>query len=431
MREDFLHFIWQYQYFDRNDLVTKENENVNILRQGTHNTAAGPDFEGSKIRIGEIEWTGHAEIHIKSSMWNDHRHQHDSAYNGVILHIVWEDDKKIFRNDGSPIPTIELRNRIDPSLIDSYYNFFSKPDDIVCRDYLTEVNQLIKIGMIEKSLVTRLEKKAKGIQNLIDECDGDWDEVAYRLLASNFGFKVNNEPFRLLAMLLPLRVLQKNSDSLFKIEALLFGQAGFLAGKSEDSYHADLKSEFHFLRNKYKLQDTVLDVSVWKFGRLRPPNFPTVRISQLAALLHTNIRLFESLSGSVTVQSVRQQLNAKPSEYWNEHYRFGGKAERKTAGVGKSSTDVLIINTSVPLMAAYSLYSDDQGYMDRAIGYLHMIKPESNRIINQWKNAGIFAESSADSQGLIELFNSYCLKKSCLWCNIGTSILNRSIQPHG
>ncbi len=431
MGEDFLHFIWQYQYFNKKNLVTTENEVVNILKPGIYNTASGPDFEGVKVKVGEIEWSGQAEIHIKSSMWDQHRHQNDSIYNGVVLHIVWEDDKVIFRKDGTRIPTIELKDRIEDSLIEGYYNFFSKPDDIVCRDQLSEVNRLVKIGMLEKSLVKRLEDKAGHIQIMIDECDGDWDEIAYRLLVSNFGFKSNREPFSILAKLLPLRILQKNSDNIFRIEALLFGQAGFLAGQSVDDYHSRLKDEFHFLRNKYSLQDTVLDASVWKFGRLRPPNFPTVRISQLAALLHTNVRLFESLTGLGSVQLVRQLINARPSEYWKTHFRFGDFAKRKSTEIGKSSTDVLIINTSVPLMAAYSLFTDNQSYMDNAIAYLHMIKPESNRIINQWKTTGLFAESAADSQGLIELFNSYCLKKRCLWCNIGISILNRSVQPHG
>ncbi len=431
MQEDFLHFIWKHQYFEKTGLETSDGERINILKQGIHNFGSGPDFSEAKVKVGDLTWTGNVEIHRNSSEWNLHKHHTDPAYNNVILHIVWNDDKTVYREDGTNIPTLQIKARVDKELMDSYQNLLNSHEDILCKPWLKHIDKITLVGMLEKVLISRLAKKADIVRELVANCEGDWEEASYRLLAMNFGFKVNTSPFLQLSKAVPLKILLKNADNLFKLEALLFGQAGFLSGRSADEYMAKLKNEYRFLVHKYALDENVLQSSVWKFGRLRPPNFPTLRIAQLAAAIHSMKNIFSVMIAAGSIQVLRHMLLVTPGAYWANHYRFGEITRNKSPKPGKDSVDVLIINTAVPLLAAWSIYTDNQQYMDQAVSHLQMIAPESNRIISGWTGAGITASSSADSQGMIELFNEYCLKKNCLSCNIGTSILKRSVFRDG
>jgi len=428
MQEDFLQFIWKHQYFNRGSLKTTNDEDVAIFNPGNQNFDAGPDFIEGKLTVGELTWTGHIEIHRRSSEWKQHRHHLDSAYNNVVLHVVWDDNEKIHRQDGTQIPTLELKNRVDKDLVHRYYNLIGGGEDIVCSSKISEVDPFVKVGMIEKALISRLSKKALAVQEIVDSCSGDWEHAAYRLLVMNFGFKSNKEAFLQLSNVVPLKVLLKNSDSCSRIEALLFGQAGFLSGRSSDRYQMDLKNEFAYLKHKYSLKDNVLNLAIWKFGRLRPPNFPTNRIAQLSALIHSMKNIFSVMISTDSIQTLRQLMAVSPGDYWQSHYRFGEETKQKKSQPGKASIDVLIINTAIPLLAAYSKYTGDQVYMDRVISLIQMIDPETNKITRAWNEVGMEAISSADSQGMIELFNSYCLKKKCLSCNIGTSILKQSLN---
>ncbi len=426
MQEDFLHFIWKHQYFKKAGLQTSDGEHINILKPGIHNFGSGPDFSEAKVKVGDLTWTGNVEIHRNASEWKLHSHHTDPAYNNVILHIVWNEDKAVFREDGTKIPTLQIQDRIDKELMDSYHDLLNFHEDILCKPWLKNVDKITLVGMLEKALISRLAKKAEIVRELVEKCQGDWEEASYHLLAMNFGFKVNTGPFLQLSKAVPLKLLMKNADNQFKMEALLFGQAGFLSGRSADNYMAELKNEYRFLMHKYALDENVLQSSVWKFGRLRPSNFPTLRIAQLSAVIHSMKNIFSAMISAGSIQVLRHMLSVTPRAYWNNHYRFGEITKNKSSKPGKSSVDVLIINTAVPLLAAYSKYTDDQQYMDKAVSHLQMIAPESNRIVAGWEGAGVTASSSADSQGMIELFNEYCLKKNCLSCNIGTSILNRS-----
>lgn len=425
MNEDFLHYIWQFVNFNTSDLKLGNGESLQIIHVGHHNLDAGPDFSQSRIKIDRMEWMGFVEIHLKSSMWNQHKHQHDPVYNGVILHVVYEHDEEICRADGSSIPTLILKDRIDPELISSYDQFSNSPEEIICKPHWKSVNVVTKVNTIEKALVNRLERKSERVMELYEKYRGDWNEIAFKLMAENFGFKINKEPFQLLVDSVSLPILSK-VNNLSKVEAIFFGQAGFLAGRSPDKYHFMLKNEYHFLRNKYNLESKVLKQSLWRFGRLRPPNFPTLRIAQLASVIHHEKHIFDLLTGSGSLQKIRQQLKPPVSEYWQNHYRFGSETSRKKSEIGGSSIDTLIVNTTIPLLVAYSKVHNRDEYMERAISYLQLIKPESNRVVKKWQEAGYVCESSADSQGVLELFQTQCLQKRCLWCNIGTSILNRT-----
>ena len=429
MRENFLHYIWQHQYFNKSSLLTVRGEKVNILHAGHHNLMSGPDFSEARIEIGDLLWTGHVEIHIKSSDWDHHKHFKDPAYNNVILHVVWSDDKQIIREDGTAPPTLELKHRVDKSLMYEYEQFITNPRDIVCSSKLPNVPEITKISMIEKALVSRLERKSEHVLKILAQNENDWEETSYQQLALGFGFKSNSNAFHELSKVLPVKTLYKQADNLLQIEALLYGQAGLLTGRSKDAYHQKLKDEFVFLKRKYSLPDNMLRASIWKTGRLRPANFPTIRIAQLSAVLHSLKNLFSSFLGAQSLPELRHILRPAPSVYWQDHFLFGEAVKTKSAALGLQSADILVINVVAPILSAYSIYVDDQSYMNQAIALFESIKPEKNSIIKRWEAVEITPSSAADSQGLIELYNSFCLNKNCLSCNIGASILkHRFVQ---
>lgn len=425
MREDFLHFLWQYQYFDKNDLRTTENNSVNILKTGHLNKDAGPDFREAKVNIDDIDWSGSVEIHIKSSDWNLHNHQNDRAYENVVLHVVWQHDYEIKRSDGTTIPTIELKEIADPQLQYNYIRLINSHDDVACHNKLDEVPDIVKLSMIDKAVTDRLISKAQNVVLLQQQNSNDWNETAYQLLSSNFGFKVNTEAFLELSKSLPFKLILKHRDNLNHMESLLFGQAGFLEEESGDEYYQARKKEYEFFKHKYNLNQK-LDRFQWKFLRLRPANFPTVRIAQLAALIYKIDKLFATLTGSGSVDKLTNILKVKQSEYWLEHYDFEKQPSRKMTNIGKASCHNIIINTAIPMLVAYSRQIDDQAYLDRAVALLQQLPAENNVIIRKWKSLGLKPDSSFDTQGLIQLNNEFCLKRRCLSCNIGTTLVRKT-----
>ena len=295
MNESFLHYIWQLQYFDKKDLKTTDGEAIAITAPGKGNTNAGPDFLTAKIRIGNIDWAGSVEIHTNASAWLGHGHDDDRAYDNVILHVVWQNDKPVVRTDGTPIPTLELHHRVDLGLIGEYKQLVNNASSIPCENSLSRVDELTKVSMLDKALMQRLESKAANVLQLFHQTGQDWEEVAFQLTARNFGFKINNEPFFALTQSVSRKILLKHSDNLTQIEALLFGQAGFLEYSIHDEYLKLLQREYHVLASKYDLEKEKLNYSVWKFMRLRPANFPTLRIAQFGALFYRNKNLFSKM----------------------------------------------------------------------------------------------------------------------------------------
>src|SRR5918993_283267 len=275
MSEAFLHYIWQFQYFDKHELQTTSGDPIQIFNPGNRNSHAGPDFQNARMKIGNMEWIGSAEIHIQASGWTDHKHDRDASYENVVLHVVWKNDKPIRRSDGSLLPTLELINRVEDKFFVNYQRLVNSPETIPCTPFLTQVNELTTHAMMDKVLMDRLESKATKVAEIRNKTYNDWQETCYQLLAKSFGFKVNEDPFQQLAQLLPYKVLRKHADKLLHIEALLFGQAGFLEGEDDDQYYCLLKREYNLLRQKYQLSDRRLNKAQWKFLRLRPANFPT------------------------------------------------------------------------------------------------------------------------------------------------------------
>lgn len=424
MSEAFLHYLWQFQYFDKNELKTTTGESIQIFNPGTRNTHAGPDFHNARIKIGDMEWIGSAEIHIQASGWMEHRHDRDPTYENVVLHVVWKNDKIIKRNDGSLLPTLELLNRVNENFFLEYQRLVNSPENIPCSSFLGQVQEIAKFSMMDRALLNRLESKSKRVFEILQKNHNDWQETCYQLLARNFGFKVNAEPFQQLSQLLPYKVLRKHGDKLLHMEALLFGQAGFLEEDVEDACYQLLRREYNLLRQKYKLSDRRLNKAQWKFLRLRPANFPTIRLAQFAALLYHRPSLFSTVLEAEDFSQLFSVFSIEQSDYWMSHYTFFKTAKEQVSFFGESSISNIIINTVVPLLVAYGKLNDDQHYIDRAINILQQTPGESNAIISQWKLLGLKSKTAFDSQALIELQSSYCLKRRCLDCNIGTSLIN-------
>jgi hypothetical protein len=424
MSEAFLHYLWQFQYFDKHELKTTAGELIQIFDPGFRNSDAGPDFSNARIKIADVEWIGSAEIHIQASGWMEHKHDSDPSYENVVLHVVWKNDRAIRRSDGSLLPTLELMNRVDDRFFLDYQRLVNSPEPIPCAHAICSVKEITKLSMMEKVLMSRLESKSAAIVSVLNKNHQDWVETCYQFLARSFGFKVNAEPFQQLAQLLPYKVLRKHSDKLLHIEALLFGQAGFLEDDIEEDYYKMLKREYHILRQKYKLSDRRLNKAQWKFLRLRPANFPTIRLAQFAALLFNQPSLFSVMLETEAYTDLASLFSVRQSRYWTSHYSFRKKAKEPVSYIGESSISTIIINTVVPLLVSYGKSKDEQQYVDRAIAILQQAPGEMNSVTSHWKTLGIKCKTAFDSQALLELRNSYCLKRRCLDCNIGVSLIN-------
>ncbi len=423
MTEAFLFYIWQCQYFDQLALTTATGESLAIIKTGNYNTDQGPDFSNAKIRIGDIEWAGNVEMHIRSSDWNQHAHGQDAAYNNVVLHVVWKHDMEIKRTDGTLIPTLELSHRVGLGLAKSYHQLVNSGLSIPCKKLFPAISDLTKISMLEKAVAQRLKAKSLQVLELLEKNKGDWEETFYQTLCKNFGFKVNADPFLQLAKVIPYRLLQKQSSNLLQVEALLFGGAGFLEAKTKDDYLSALFREYRLLQRKYTLAEKQLTYTQWKFLRLRPANFPTIRIAQMAAILFSQRNLFSRLLEASTIEEITNMFQHPPSVYWQTHYRFGQPANKTTETIGKSSIENVIINSVVPVLAAYSQAKDDQQMMDKALLWLEQVAAEENKITRLWQELGLKVTSAFDSQALIEQYNNMCQKRNCLNCAVGAILI--------
>lgn len=423
MTEAFLHYLWQFQQFDKSNLQTIPGEKITVLKTGILNTDAGPDFTNARLQINEIEWVGSVEIHIKSSDWQLHKHQHNEAYNNVILHVVWENDQPIARQDGSLIPTLELKSITDISFLDKYQYLTDNQFIIPCKEQFSEVSNLSKFAILDKVLAKRLQQKAQIVEQIFEQNNDDWEETAYQLLARNFGFKLNSETFLRLAQNLPLKVLQKHRDNLTQIEAMLFGQAGLI--DIVDEYSQKLSQEYDFFSAKFSLKSNQLNSHEWKFLRTRPANFPTIRIAQLSQLVKQQQSFFSLFTQTSSIEDLRNALKNEQSAYWQEHYNFGKTASKKLVGLGKDSINNILINTVIPLLACYSEKTDNQELMTRCVSFLEALPAEENHITNMWEGLGLQIKTAFDSQASIELYNNFCTQKRCLQCNVGIDILRK------
>lgn len=422
MDESFLHFVWKYQRFNAIDLKTTDGQDIIVFRPGNHNHDSGPDFEEARVKLEKLEWSGSIEIHIKSSDWVRHNHSEDKAYKNVILHVVWEHDHELFI-DHELIPTLELKNLVDSKLVSEYQKHIEEKDPIACASQFSSKLEMPYLAMIEGVLVERLEQKAAEILKILQETHNDWDEVFYRLLVTNFGFYTNKLVFRQLTQKLPFATLKKNLSDLTKLEALFFGQAGFL-DNPVDQYQGKLREEFNYLKSKHNLPPAI-QKHEWKFGKMRPANFPSLRIAQISNLFYSQPRIFINLIESEDINKIFSLLRFKLSPYWNSRYDFGKTRKPPKNTIGIKSIENIAINTMAPILAAYSKYMKDPYYMDRAIDLLEKIPPEDNRITKEWKRIGKTPKNAMDSQAQIQLYREYCNKRKCLSCSVGVTLLDK------
>lgn len=425
MNEHFLHFVWKNGLFDLRGLRTASNENVKIIYPGLYNRDSGPDFLNARIKIANTEWAGNVEIHYRASSWFEHRHNRDKAYNNVILHVVIINDREAVSAAGEAIDTIEIK--IAPGVAKRYEEYMSEESVIACRSDIHRLDKFtIRHGIFQMA-VKRLERKTSRIGSLLEATKNDWEEVLYRLLASNIGLNVNRESFMQLSTNLPLRLIRKHSDSILQVEALMFGQAGLLnegmfGPDEQDTYLYKLQKEYAALKSLYKLKP--MDHWIWKFHRMRPVNFPTRRISQLACLMTRHDGLFRKIIETQGYVNIADLLHTEVSGYWLTHYRFGRETQKIPGAAGEKLKEILIVNSIVPLIWMYGKIYQKNEFCDRAIDLAESIPPENNRITRQWHAIGIDALSSFETQGLIEITEEYCKKRKCLYCHIGTKLIS-------
>jgi len=422
IKEDLLIYLWNLKRFDLSNLRTIDGNEILIEKSGFRNNGSGPDFFEAKIRIGETIWCGSVEIHVYASDWDKHHHENDFAYNNVILHVVYENDKNIKTQSGIVLPVLELKNRISKSDIKNYKLLRFSKDWIPCEKQIYNVRKISKDQTLERLIIDRMLRKSSKMKEYLSSNTNVWSESFYIFLSSYFGMNTNALAFERLAISLPLNVISKENNSLQNIEALLYGQAGFLNQNFKDEYPKVLKEEYNHLKSKYNLIQN--PISIWNFGKLRPQNFPTIRIAELAALLHKNTILFDKLIDTENLEEIRKIFRIDTSEYWESHYTFDISSNKKRKSLGANSIDVLIINAVLPAIFLYGHETDQFNYKELALKFLENISGENNSIINRWEKLGFNVKNAYDTQALLELKKNNCDLHKCLDCPIGNDIMN-------
>lgn len=418
MQEALLQFIWQYNLYRPGALATHAGEAIQVIHPGTINRDAGPDFSMARVKIADTTFVGNVELHIRTSDWNRHHHDTDPAYSRVILHVVYEHD--VAEVPGG-IPVLQMKEHIPAYVLERYSNLIQTTAPLPCAHALQRVNDITRMSWLSRMLVERWEHKLGLWAEELKQAGGDWHTLLWWRLAASFGFKINAAPFLQLAQSLPLKIITKQS-SLMQVEALLFGQAGFLAGHFEDDYPLALQREYAFLKQKYSLQP--MEPHLWKFLRLRPANFPTLRIAQLAALLFHAPNLFSAVSNNESAALLAKSLSVKASAYWNHHYRFGEKQPKTTPkSLGNDAVQSIIINTIAPIRFLYAHTHGQVAEAEAALQMLESLPGEDNNIIRMWKDHGWDSPHAGTTQSLIQLYNNYCTAKRCLDCAVGLSII--------
>jgi hypothetical protein len=423
MREDFISYIWKNRRLQGTSLRAVTGETLEVLDPGQENNDSGPDFFAARIRIDGTLWIGNVEVHRRTSDWQKHGHQHDPAYDNIILHVVFENDQDVFTSNGKKVPVLEIKNLVDENLLENYRKLIENKNWIACENSIGAIDQFIINNWLSRLLVERLERKAEEVMHFYRFFANDWDQTFYYLLARNFGFKVNASSFALLAQRTPFALLAKNSDSFSVVEAMLFGQAGLLPAEPKDLYPRLLLKEYQYQRKKYQLEP--LNRELWKFARLRPVNFPTLRIAQFAALIHRHGRLFSKAMKVMNMAEAEALFLVQASPYWDTHYSFDKPSAPKTKRLGTDAIHNLVINTIAPVQFVYATQHMDAGLKEKAIMLFQHCPAENNTIISRWRDLGIAPQNAADTQALLELKKYYCTPGKCLKCPIGHIILRK------
>lgn len=419
MNEALLQFIWQYSLYNPAGLQTTTGESVTVVHSGRLNRDSGPDFSESRIRIGNTLLVGNVELHLKSSDWVRHGHSSDAAYGNLVLHVVFENDVEGVAGN---TPVLELGRHIPSHIMPAYSGLVHTAGKLPCGTQHTTVRSITKEGWLSSMLAERWEHKLKDWNVMLNNTADDWRNLLYWRLAANFGFKTNAVPFLLLAQSLPINVPTRHKDNLMQIEALLFGQAGMLDGDFMDDYPRALQNEYEYLRRKYSLSP--IKEHLWKFLRMRPANFPTLRIAQFAALIHKSLHLFSQVIETHTVKDVQPLLDVTASEYWDTHFQFDAKPVKAAPkSLGQGSVENIIINTIAPIQFLFAARHGTSTLQERALQLLEEVRAEKNSITDVWEANGWKPANAAQSQAMLQLYNNYCSRKRCLECSIGLNII--------
>jgi len=413
--EKLLQYIWQFQYFNKSQLQTASGESLQIIFPGKLNNNQGPDFTNAQIKIDNTTLVGSVELHLKTSQWNEHGHSNDTNYKNVVLHVVLENDLL-----QSGVPLLELNSRISNLLLDKYTDLMNSTTFIPCAKAVSEVKEITWLSWKERLLAERLTRKSSIVFKFLEENNAHWEESFWWMLARNFGVKVNAEAFEAMARSLPVNILAKHKNQIHQLEALLFGQAGLLEESFAEDYPKLLQREYNFLKKKYNLAPIHNPVH---FLRMRPGNFPTIRLSQLAALIQNSAHLFSKILEIEKLSEIKKLFDVTANDYWHYHYRFDESSSFKKKTIGKDMIDNVIINTIVPVLFAYGLYHKEEKYKNKAVLWLEELPAEVNSITKGFAGLKLSNLSAFDSQSFIELKTQYCDNKHCLRCAVGNTLL--------
>ena len=420
MKEDFIHYVWNYKKFDFSNLKTTQGENLVIVNSGQYLQKAGPDFFNAQIILENQKWAGNIEIHLKSSDWYLHHHEKDDNYNNVILHVVWDHDTPIFRKDNSEIPVLEIKNYVSKEELNNYLSLTTQKSWIFCENQIAEIDEFVFSNWQERLFYERLERKVQPVNQLLEETENDWESLLFCMLGKNFGLNTNGESFLKMAKSITFSLIRKEALEVMYLEALFFGQADMIPVDVEDNYPKELKSWYDYIALKYKLSKPAIEAI--QFFKHRPDNFPTIRLSQLAMLYHLHRNLFSKIIEANSIEEIYKIFNLSASDYWKTHYNFDKSSPKKEKSLSKSFIDLVIINTIIPIRFAYA-NANGKEISETLTDLLSNIPSEKNSIIEKFTTFGIKSKNAFQSQSLLELKNEYCNHKKCLQCAVGLELL--------
>ena len=411
MREEFIYYLWENRLLDV-DLKTTDGDEISVLSVGNRNYDSGADYLNARIKIGSTLWAGQVEIHVRASDWFKHKHQYDDNYNNVILHVVYECDTDLLK-----IPTLEIKGKFDQSLFHNYKIFVNSKSWIPCGEYIGGVQGFTIVSWFDRMLVESLEKECKTLDFELRKNNSDWEQIFYQRLMRYFGLKVNNDSFEYLSKILPLKVLLKHLDNDVYIESMVFGCSGFLVFDFYDEYPSLLKREFHVLKSKFGLK--VMPVANWKFLRLRPPNFPTIRLAQIARIIMRNGNMFSKIKDSNDLKEIMNLFDVEINGYWDNHFLFDKISKRSVKKkLGKTAVDSIVINAVVPMLFYYGYYHSLESYKEKAMCYLEQMDAEDNVVIRNFIKAGLSFDNAFQTQAALFMYKYYCKRRRCLECRI-------------
>ena len=429
--EQLLHYVWKHKLFPLTPLTTTTRQHIEVIDPGLHNRNAGPDFFNAKLKIDGTLWVGNVEIHDKASDWYLHGHNKDERYDNVILHVCGTIDQEARNSKGELLTQMQLHI---PQHVSTHYKELLSIDQYPpCHQIIPSLTKLTIHSWMSALQAERLSQKTEAIEQRAKLCNGDWENAYFITLARNFGFGINGDAFEEWAKNVPLHSVDHHRDNLFQIEAIFMGQAGLLELEAiperyqkealNDGYFSRLRNEYLYLAHKFSLKP--MDYKLWRFLRLRPQNFPHIRISQLAQLYYQRQSGLSLMLEAQNIKEAKAVLSTYVTPYWGTHYTFGSTSIRNEKHISPFSLNLLVINTIVPMLFAFGRHKGEEKYCDRAFDFLEQLPAENNHIVRMWKLCGLAVENAGDSQALIQLKKEYCDKKECLRCRIGYEYLKR------